>query len=138
MALTQSAKTCREDTSAAACLASLLPLVITGARASQVISLVQVILTGSAWVFGGQLPLSWAHVFLTLDRQSYICSLSSIAPQTLMNASTVGSAQSILSVSALWEAAIASVKMDLSSSTPFVKVWGPCSLFMYLMKNHFI
>lgn len=83
MALTQSAKTCREDTSAAACLASLLPLVITGARASQVISLVQ----------------------------------------SLMNASTVGSAQSILSVSALWEAAIASVKMDLSSSTPFVKMW---------------
>lgn len=43
---TQSAKTCRGDTSAAACLVSLLPLEMTGPRESRVISHAQVMLSG--------------------------------------------------------------------------------------------
>lgn len=118
----QSAKTCRGGTGAAAHMVSLLPLEITGARESQVISPVQVMLPGSAWVYGGQLPLSWENVFLTLDSQFFVCSLSSTASQTSMNASTVGSAQSILSVSTFWEATVASAIMDSSLTMPAVKV----------------
>lgn len=81
--LTQSAKTCRGGTGAAAHMVSLLPLEITGPWESQVISPVQ----------------------------------------TSMNASTVGSAQSILSVSTLWEATVANAKMDSSLTTPPVKMW---------------
>lgn len=81
--LTQSAKTCRGGTSAAACLVSLLPPEIPGARKIQVISPVQ----------------------------------------TSMNASTVESAQSILSVPTLWEATVVTAKMDSSLTTFSVKRW---------------
>lgn len=118
----QSAKTCRGRTGAAAHMVSLLPLEITGAPERQAISPVQVMLPGSAWVFGGQLPLSWENVFLNLDGQCFVCSLSSTASQTSMNASTVVSAQSTLSVSTLWEATVASAKMDSSLTTPAAKV----------------
>ena len=43
---TQPAKTFRGDTSAAACLVSLLPLEMTGPRKSRVISHAQVMLSG--------------------------------------------------------------------------------------------
>lgn len=66
--LTQSAETCQGGISAIVCLVSLLPLEITGTQESQVISPVQVMRSGSqAWVFGGQLLLSWVPVFLTID-----------------------------------------------------------------------
>lgn len=81
--LTQSAKTCRGGTSAAACLASLLPPEIPGAQKIQVISPVQ----------------------------------------TSMSASTWECAQSILSVPTLWEATVATAKMDSSLTTLSVKRW---------------
>ena len=90
-------------------------------------------------VFGGKLSLSWVHVFLTVDTQSFVCSLSSTAPQTSMTASPVESAQSILSVPTPWEATGAAVVMGSSLTTPPVKAQRACpSLFTYLIKNHLI
>lgn len=115
---TQSAKTCRGDTSAAACLVSLLPLEMTGPQESRVISHAQVMLSG--------MGLGWTATTsgqcLSPEPQSLVCSLSSTAPQTSMNASPMGSAQSMLSVSTPWEATIAAARLDSSLTTRAVKV----------------
>lgn len=87
VAPTQSAETCRGGTVAAVCLVSPLPLEITGSRESQAISHAKVMLSGTG--LGWTVTAGWAHVFLTLDTPSLVCSLSSTAPQTSVNASPV-------------------------------------------------
>ena len=96
--LTQSAETCLGDIGAAVGLVSLLPLEITGCQESKVVSPVKVKVSDSpAWDFGGQFLLlgTWVSNFRQLI---FVCSLSSTAPQTLMNVSLVGSAQGKVSV----------------------------------------
>ena len=136
--LTQSAEICLEGMNAAVWLASLLPLEITGSLESQLILPAQVVCSASqAWVFGRQLLLSWVCGVLNLDTWSLVCSLSSTAPQTLMNASPVGPALNILSAPTLWEATIAAAKLDSPLKTPAVKVQRTWSSFLAtrLIKN---
>lgn len=112
--LTRSAKTCRGGTSAAACLVSLLPLGITGARESPVISPAQTSTNASTVESARSIlsvPTPWEATVATAKMDS---SLTTPSVKTWMNVLIPELARSMRPATTVLEATLVSATQDLN------------------------